>query len=1191
MREIVDRILAGNYMFENSSLTFSCSKIEFSAQQGEGCSGNFQIFGESGIVLEGRVISTDYRMECLTDSFSGSSSEITYLFHGEAVEEGEVVKGAFRIISSRGEYSLPYTVTCEPRKLESSLGQIRNLFHFTNLAKSSWQEAVQLFYSPGFIRLLSGNDARYAVCYKGLSAYRGQEQNMEEFLIHIGKKQAVEFWVQEPEIYMEIQQTEGEYQLLTREASIVRNGWGYTVLNVECDGDFLYTEKTLLTEDDFLGNYARLSIYMDPARLRQGMNAGRVALYNSFASLEIEIRVKVGIGNVLNQNHLAREKAVVALMSQYEGFRTKRISLANWLRETGALVEKLIALDEEDISARLFKAQVLITQERQNEANWLLEYAQNMMERQENGSDELWAYYLYLTTLVSRDADQIERVADEMERLYRKNPESWRIAWLLLYLSEEYTKMPSAKLQFLEKQFTRGCRSFVLYIEVLQVLNNNPALLRKLDQFEQQALYYGIRRDYFSAELMERFLELAGKSREYSPLLCRILEKLYEKRKDGRIVQEMCALLAKGAVTNAGAAVWYERGVELQLRITNLYEFYMMSLNAEETRSIPKAAVLYFAYQNNLDYARSAMLYDYVLENKAFCADSYDKYLVKCRGFLNEQISRGRINRHLASLYSKLITPEMITEQNAEKLAALFFSTRIRVEDSRMKKVILYLEGSTRGLEYPLTDGEACAPIYGTEYCILFEDAFGNRFTEEIPHELEKYMLAGKYVPELMKYSMDCPEFDLYLIRERSEGDLQDEEIVSRAERLCRWEYLDPALKKRLSLQLIKQFFETDRMQELESLLGEMDGLELTLAERMDVIRYLVLLGSYDKAFAWVREFGPYFADAKTLSRLMSAVLANGQEDYDQAVLAALWYLFRRGKYTADMLDYLGRWMEGTGKELRDIWKEMKAGGLSSTALEERLLIQLMYTGSYVGEKKDIFQSFYQAVGDCEVTRAFLEMSAYEYFARDKLTDGFIFRTILDYFQWGAPVSKVCRLAFLKYYADNPEESGREVNKALDSFLREMMAEKIHFEFYKRLKAQSHLLGELSDKVIVEYHAKPGARVRIHYMILQEDGEGQEYLSENMREVFGGVCSKEFVLFFGETLQYYITEDDGQDSQLTESGNLQKPDSEAEPTGSRYSLINDIVISKSLRDYDTMDSELEDYYFREFCGERLFVLH
>ena len=131
---------------------------------------------------------------------------------------------------------------------------------------------------------------------------------------------------------------------------------------------------------------------------------------------------------------------------------------------------------------------------------------------------------------------------------------------------------------------------------------------------------------------------------------------------------------------------------------------------------------------------------------------------------------------------------------------------------------------------------------------------------------------------------------------------------------------------------------------------------------------------------------------------------------------------------------------------------------------------------------------------------------------------------------------------------------------------------------------------ELADKTVIEYHSSHGNRACIHYVIIHEDGGSEEYISEYMREVYGGVCFKEFILFFGESLQYYITEEQGDDSQLTESGTLQKNDRRGEGSDSRFQLVNDIVISRALQDMDTMDSLLEEYYRKDYLNRRLFRL-
>ena len=43
------------------------------------------------------------------------------------------------------------------------------LFHFVNLAKTNWKEAINIFYSESFHYILTGADRHYLPAYFGLS--------------------------------------------------------------------------------------------------------------------------------------------------------------------------------------------------------------------------------------------------------------------------------------------------------------------------------------------------------------------------------------------------------------------------------------------------------------------------------------------------------------------------------------------------------------------------------------------------------------------------------------------------------------------------------------------------------------------------------------------------------------------------------------------------------------------------------------------------------------------------------------------------------------------------------------------------------------------------------------------------------------------------------------------------------------
>lgn len=74
---------------------------------------------------------------------------------------------------------------------------------------------------------------------------------MEEFLICINKKQQLEFLTEEKELVKKLPRSADNYGITENNLTIVRNGWGYTNLQIECEGEFVFTEKENITDDDF----------------------------------------------------------------------------------------------------------------------------------------------------------------------------------------------------------------------------------------------------------------------------------------------------------------------------------------------------------------------------------------------------------------------------------------------------------------------------------------------------------------------------------------------------------------------------------------------------------------------------------------------------------------------------------------------------------------------------------------------------------------------------------------------------------------------------------------------------------------------------------------------------------------------------------------------------------------------------
>ena len=204
MRRVLNRILQGNYTSEDLSLDFSCSRIELDVPAGEEYEGSFHIYSSSDIIPEGKVVSSDLRMELISDTITGSDTEITYRLVKNYCSEGDTVKGVFSVISNMGEYYIPFSVGIVRPVPDSQVGHVKNLFHFTNLARANWAEAVSLFYSKNFPHVIADADTQTILTYNALSVQRGSEIAVEEFLIYTGKKTRVTYSCKESEIKISV---------------------------------------------------------------------------------------------------------------------------------------------------------------------------------------------------------------------------------------------------------------------------------------------------------------------------------------------------------------------------------------------------------------------------------------------------------------------------------------------------------------------------------------------------------------------------------------------------------------------------------------------------------------------------------------------------------------------------------------------------------------------------------------------------------------------------------------------------------------------------------------------------------------------------------------------------------------------------------------------------------------------------
>ena len=595
MRKRIQQLANGKFDNNGPKLSLSTEKIELEVLEGKDETGSFVITSTNQVKMRGIIYSSNPRMECLTPQFEG-------------LIEGDIQKGEFFIVCNQGEYNLSFVVSISRLYADSSFGKIKNLDDFCRLAKENYDEAYRLFYSSNFKNLIREDKDR--ILYEGLRMQPQSALVVETFLIasHHKKKVEVAFEETEKSFY-------GVQEQQKEQLEIQKPQWGAVRIHVSSDADFLIPGKQIITENDFIGSTCFYEYYIDADAMHAGKNFGRLCfelpdqsfLYTVTASCkEREEEREIS-------EHREAGQARTELMQLYIDYRLKRIVTGVWAKSSVELLDHLAILEPEEPMHRLMKAQALLINRQKQEASWILtDYKRECLDR----TTPVWGYYLYLCTLMEREESYVDRLTEEIEQIFHHYPDDSMLFWILLFVKDEFYRNSSRRFKAIEQWIGRGCHSPYLYLEAYYLIWQDPYLLSGLNDFTLKILGWAAKQDAISKDIALQVRNLLPEQREYQKKWYPVLEKCYEADPSEEMVAAICTYLIRGQQFAPKYHVWYERGIDSEIRITNLYEAFLISMDPNEVTAIPKMIQLYFQYNSGLSYRYMAVLYVNIIAAK-----------------------------------------------------------------------------------------------------------------------------------------------------------------------------------------------------------------------------------------------------------------------------------------------------------------------------------------------------------------------------------------------------------------------------------------------------------------------------------------------------------------------------------------------------------------------------------------------
>ena len=1171
MRERINRLAKGIVDYDDIQVAFSVTRIEEPIAFDDRVRNEFRIVCENGKTVKGLVYSTNQRVSLLTDNFMGRDCRILYEVDASYAEGN--IKGEFQIVSSGGEFRIPY---CFHICAANPGGfQVNTLREFAEFAGQAPDEALKYFESPDFVKNPFMQDPRLRVLYDGLWGRGNRQNSMEEFLVGAGAKKPVRFTVKDKErIYQSVTEP------VSGELIIRRSTAGYLYLTLSCDADFIKLESAAVNSQDFTGDTCTVPYTIYPGRLHAGVNDGVIRIRGLYGEEQVHIQVTLPTNRTWADGPAFKKDFLnfVSLYLRQEAGEYEKNLLLNSMQTA---LSRAHAAARYPAVIRLYQAEVYLLQGKREQADQMLEEAKLTILDNRDRDVSSYCYYMFLKARKSGETAKVQSMVKLLRKYYEEGVAQDMAFYILMQTDPELLENDSLALSRLKAHFRTGCRSPYLYLGACRLLNDSPELLRVLEEFEIHSLWFGAKHHMVTEKLAKAASILAIQAKKCRGLCLRFLMKLYEDYPCREILTGICALLIRENRRGPEAFSWYVRGVEEDIHLTRLYEYYLYALPADYEGPLPRVLLLYFSYNHTLDYHARAALYLNVLTYMKDDAEVYRAYESQIEDFAVEQVFESHMNRALADIYSQMIFPEMVDEKIARVLPKLLYAREIRCSVPDMRQAVFCYEEMKGETTATLRGGRAYVPVYLDHVHVLFQDDFGNRYSS-IPYTMEPMMDCRTLKEQTAKINASHEMMRLIRCREILEQHSYSAEDIEILKDISQEENIHELFRKKLVSEIVAYYYKMEETAECDEYFLSIDKKLLSPDDRQKVMDALVTKDYYEEAYRMAARYGYRGLGLGRIMKLATKMILKVLFERDSLLLEMAWYCFSRGRGNDVIVEYLCSHYNGLGQNM---YRVLEAAVTARTAvydMPERLLGQMLFDGVYC-HLDEVFRLYIEGkTVDESLVKAYLVVKSSRYFEEDERPDEDIFSYIEAQMKDSAGgLPEICMLALVKYYSCLDRLTDSQV-RLCQEMVDGLYQKRIIFGFYQKLAGVITLPRELQGKTVIEYHRKRRQSVWIHQRLLPDGGET---VVENIPHMFDGYFVKLVSLFYGETLEYEIYDDSNSEKPVMK-GTVSYSRQQG-TAGNRAGQLDELLRMREAEP-EGFREKMTDYAVRDEMTEKLF---
>lgn len=1188
MKDKVTALAKGNFSYDTPVPVLKPSKLCVTVVAGEKKTEYIEISNSNKTKIKGFGSVEEQGIHFLP-VFDDANNRLELVIDATIWFGRKKVQGQICFVTDCGEASLPYEITVQEPVLYDEFGSVPDYQTLKNRICSNPEQGAALFHSTEFRKIFLKNDTAGRIYYDHLVAKDDEMQSMEEFLVAMGKKQPVHMDI----VYRKKRSAgagmakEAEYSLAGQDihdsVQVKINTWGNFDIRVSATEDFIVPAVDTLKVNEFQDNVAILKYTIAAERVNPGKRQGKLILESPYEKKEFCIRVH----NLEDEQKRKVERAKKAVFSTivrmylaYKEERVEKEEFQNLIWNNRRVIVKI----ENPYQAAV---KGYIPAMLRDSAGMLgfyqdTENVQPPLPGAPLLDVENYILIQYIPYLYAKKEELAIELSKMLEVYQSEGYDSLLLFYIRLMVDAKYEDI-RVRAQEVKERILSGENSPLLYSELIRMYKADPTLISELDKATIGAVCYGIRQGMITEDMAVVLSFLAERAGKFEPAVFHIMTSVYENSDSEDMLRAICSLLIRNEAADKKYFRWFESGVKKQLRITDLYEYYMYTMDRMKTASMPESVLSYFRYENHLNPVCKAFLYAYIIKKQSRFPEILPEYVDAIREFAMTQLYHHHISEDLGTIYEAVITHENMDEAIASELVQVMFTRLLTCYHPDMEGVVVVHTQTREEVYYPIVAGTAKVQIYTPDYQLYFVDRKGRYHTGTVEYRLQKLM-------QDEKYALSCYEKgakDLMLLVSLAVSFERSASINGFQALIIRDTLQSDGLRNAAKARFFYCLYEFYKKKEDSVMLSDVIcawDMKLVKKEQAAAVACdCVHHGFYEKAEQLFARYGIYGADKKALAILIANRIQEKGGEFSPLLEKWSLYLYREHYYEWEPLYYLLKYYMGKTETLTAIHKKCKefAPHRIEDGCRERVLGQVLFTGTSPLGYEELFEEYYVGGSNRILVKAFLSEYAYEYVTGKIDLQESIFVKIEKEAFYDKEIVMV--LATLRYYSAMHAYAKKQQD-FIEVQLERCAADGRILSFMKNFCGKLNVPYEVENCLFVEHYS--GTDKGVFFFLKNEDGE--TYTSKPMKKVFDGIYTKELLLFAGEEKRGYIYEEET--GKKTKEFSFRLNAGEAGERGF-YPMLNGMIEAKEHMDREKYRRLRHLYLKNRQMADKLFQMH